>query len=360
MDSTPGQSGYARLRPWPARTAILSWFLVTAFCVAVSLSPLADKVLREPCPNSGDNALYRAVAARVSRGEGYYPALGAELLARGYPTRSVFNWRTPLPIWLVAKLPCRGMGQVALGLLGLSVLLLGTELTVREERGRLARVLPVAILLGAPTLLCATSEMLVMPMLWAGTLIALSACAYGLGWRRLAVAAGLAAPFFRDLALPYALLCAVLAAREHRRRELAIWAAGLLAWTVFFGLHALAVSRVMSPDARAHPQGWVQFGGTAFVVATAQMNPYLVFLPQWVAAIYFVAALFGLAGWHTPGGRRIATAAALYVLAFTVVGQKFNVYWGLLTAPLLCFGVARFPAAACDCCRAAFPGRRGA
>ena len=33
---------------------------------------------------------------------------------------------------------------------------------------------------------------------------------------------------------------------------------------------------------------------------------------------------------------------------FAVIGQSFNQYWGSLIAPLLCFGVARFPASLRD------------
>ena len=42
---------------------------------------------------------------RIHAGEGYYRAAGDELRGRGYPTRSVFNWRTPLPMWLIGRMP---------------------------------------------------------------------------------------------------------------------------------------------------------------------------------------------------------------------------------------------------------------
>ena len=83
------------------------------------------------------------------------------------------------------------------------------------------------------------------------------------------------------------------------------------------------------------------------------MNAYLLLLPQWVTAIYLVAALVGLAGWSTPLGTRIGLTVCLYLMAFAVVGQSFNQYWGALIAPLLCFGVARLPASIGDLCRAA-------
>ena len=39
------------------------------------------------------------VRDRIRAGEGYYQVAAEELVERGYPTRSVFNWRTPLPMW---------------------------------------------------------------------------------------------------------------------------------------------------------------------------------------------------------------------------------------------------------------------
>jgi hypothetical protein len=50
------------------------------------------------------------------------------------------------------------------------------------------------------------------------------------------------------------------------------------------------------------------------------------------------------------GVKRLAAACTA---AFAVVGQNFNQYWGSLIAPLLCFGVARFPASLWDMCRTA-------
>ena len=41
--------------------------------------------------------------------------LGDELRTRGYPTASVFNWRTPLPLWVIGKLPHPMIGKVLLG-----------------------------------------------------------------------------------------------------------------------------------------------------------------------------------------------------------------------------------------------------
>ena len=128
---------------------------------------------------------------------------------------------------------------------------------------------------------------------------------------------------------------------------------GLAAWLAFFGWHWWQVHELMAAGARAHRESWIQFGSAGFVISIAQMNAYLLLLPQWVTAIYLVAALVGFAGWSTPLGTRIGLAACLYLMAFAVVGQSFNQYWGALVAPLLCFGVARLPASIGDLCRAA-------
>ena len=121
---------------------------------------------------------------------------------------------------------------------------------------------------------------------------------------------------------------------------------------IFFAWHWWNVSGLIGPDAIAHKHGWIRFGGAGFVLATAQMNAYLILLPPWVTALYFAAAMFGLAGWHTALGVRMGLTTCLYVMAFAVVGQDFNQYWGSIIAPLLCFGVVRFPASMRDLCHA--------
>ena len=209
------------------------------------------------------------------------------------------------------------------------------------------------MLLTGPLLPTVLDDLFVVPVLWAGVFIALSVCAYGLNRPYLGVAFGLAAVFFRELALPYCLLGAGIAWWHGRRGELAAWLLGLAAWSAFFAWHWWQVSGLIAPGAIAHQQGWIQLGGAGFVISTAQMNAYLLLLPQWVTALYLVAAMVGLAGWSTPLGTRIGLSVCLYLAAFAVVGQSFNQYWGALIAPLLCFGVVRFPASLADLCRAA-------
>ena len=338
-------TGYARLSPLAARTVLVALVATIVLFVGVTLSPnKIDNVANAARRGPGDVQLYQAEVQRIHTGEGYYQAAAAELTERGYPTRSVFNWRTPLPMWLIGKLPDPLWGKYLLSAAALVALLLGFEALARETPGAVRRPVVFALLLIGPLMPCVLDNLFVMPVLWAGVLIALSVAAYGVGRSGWGVAAGVAAIFCRDLALPYGLLSLGIALVQRRWREAVGWTVGLLAWSAFFGWHAYQVGHWVAPDAHAHAESWVQLNGAAFVVATAQMNAFLLLLPQTVTAVYVVAALFGLAGWRTPLATRVGLTVCLYVAAFAVVGQSFNQYWGCLIAPLLCFGVVRAPA----------------
>jgi hypothetical protein len=350
-------TAYARLTPRYARFALMAIAIATVAAVGVTLSPLANRNLELQRTQSGDVALYRAEVDRIHRGEGYYQAAAAELVARNYPTRSVFNWRMPLPIWLVGKLPDIVWGKALLGVMAIAVMLLAFGALAGEEKENAGprSLLPAAcaLLVVGPLLPIALGDVFLMPVFWAGTLVALSVCAYGVDRPSLGVAFGLAAVFFRELAMPYAVVCMALAWHGRRRGEWRAWLLGLAAWGLFFALHAWQVYRWMPPDAKAHTHSWIQCGGLGFIIATTQMNAFLIALPQWVTAIYLVAALVGLAGWDTPLGVRIGLTTCVVLAVLALVGQGFNQYWGVVIAPLLCFGVARFPRSLFDLIQAA-------
>jgi hypothetical protein len=373
-------TGYARLTPWQARATLATLVAATLFCVAVAVSPLWQGKAHAKRRGAGDAALYYAEVLRIHNGEGYYQAAAAELTDRGYPTKSVFNWRTPLPMWLIGKLPQIQWAKYLLGLLSMGVIVFAFHALAREQERSFLVALGCVLLLSGPLLFTVLDHLFVMPVLWAGVLIALSVCAYGINKPILGLGLGLAALFMRDLALPYCLLCICMSWRQgdcpnfcaakmglspllraaiirqspiRRNWELIGWVLGLVAWLIFFTWHWRQVSGLIAPDALAHPHGWIRFGGAGFVLATAQINAYLLLLPPWITALYFVAAMFGLAGWRTPWGTRVGLTACLYVMAFAFVGQDINQYWGALIGPLLCFGAARSPASLCDLWRAA-------
>jgi hypothetical protein len=331
----------------------LTLFLV-GMCWCLLTASTAERPTTPPARGGSDLRLYRRIVERVHAGDNYYDAAGQELREQGYPTGSLFNWRTPLYALLIGSLSSITWGQVFLGCAALITLLL-TYAVVERDGGMQQAVATVLLLLGA-FMWCVDGDAFLSQELWAGVLIALSVCAYAQGRWPLGFAVGLSALFLRELSLPYCLLALLPAWRQKRRAEAVLWLAGLALYSLYLFGHGLEVTRRLTPADRL-PPSWIQFGGTAFLLSTCRMNAFLFALPAWVSAIYLPLAILGLAGWRGATGLRVGLTVAGYLAAFAVVGQPFNNYWGLLYAPLLPFGIVRAPAALRDLCMAIHPVR---
>ncbi|HZZ70997.1 MAG TPA: hypothetical protein VFE24_02020 [Pirellulales bacterium] len=344
-------TGFARYSPRVARLILALIAAAIAFCLAVSLSSQASGFADAPRRGSSDVELYRAEIDRVHQGENYYAAANAELRTRGYPTGNIFNWRTPLPMWLFGALPSLIWGKALLCAIAMYGWFGAIGLLAAERNGRASCL--VGLLLLGGLLPCVLGDLCVLPVVWAGVLLLASMVAASRGRVAASLLLGLAALFVRDLAAPYVVFRGVEAAARRRWREAAGWAAGLLAYGCFFAWHAAQAAPYMHAGDLVHKAGWVRCGGAAFVISTVQMNAFLLLLPQWVSALYLPLALAGFAGWQSPRGRVAGLTAALFVLLFAVVGQPFNQYWGSLLAPLLCLGAAQSPAVLGELWRAA-------
>jgi hypothetical protein len=351
MMTRDNPSSFTRLSPTPARLLLALVGLSALVLMGITLSPLERGYAGTQRQGRGDVALYVAEVEQMQRGASYYEAASQELRARGYPTRNVFNWRSPLPIGLIGSLPEPRIGQALLACLGFALMLAAFELLAREAGVRTA-LLGAALLTG-PLMFCILGDIYCMPEIWAGVLVALSVCLYGIDRWQLGFASGLAALFFRELAAPYVALCFVLAFQARRWREVAAWLVGGLAYAAFYAWHLLQVLPRIGPEDLAHHAGWLQFGGAAQVIALAQVNAYLLLLPQAAAACLLAAALLGFASWSTPAGTRAGLTATLFVVAFALVGHEFNQYWGAMFGPLLCLGAALCPRACVDLANAA-------
>lgn len=288
---------------------------------------------------SFDLALYEAEVRRMRRGESYYDAAAVELPARGYPTKSIFNWRQPMPMALIAALPRLEGARMLLAVLAALILLLGFNLIRRDPEFSPAAwiwvtLTTVSLMPGIMPKLYYSSE------LWAGSLILLSLLWASSGRTAPAVIVGTAALFFRELALPYCASAAAFAWKRGRWGELAAWSMGMLLWGSFFAWHAAQVAGRMPPDATAS-RGWLCGGGIDFILSTAQMHFLLILLPRWFTVLYFALAAVGFLACKSELGRRAAATFAAYVAFFALVGQPFNQYWGQIWTPLLCLGVAR-------------------
>lgn len=292
--------------------------------------------------HGGDVELYRAIVQRVRSGQGYYEAAGAELRARSYPTRPMFNWRQPTYAWLLAGLPSPWAGSALLALVGLAVVV-STRRWLGGGGGRSA--------LGAGLMLvslagCLVPSFIYLQESWAGVFIALSVCAFGLERWRLGVASALAALAFRELALLPCIVGLALALRRRRWSEVLAWVGGLAVYAALMALHfAMVRAQARSDDL---VRGWLAVGGAGFVLETAKWNPFLMILPSVAVTIALPLALLGLLGWRAPGADRVALIVGGYLAAFAIAGNPFNDYWGAVYAPLLLFGIMAAPASVRD------------
>lgn len=315
------------------RWAVLALVTLTmALLLAVVLSRAPAPVAAEGGVAAGDVVSYGRIVERMRGGEGYYPAAHEVLVADGYGTRSVFNWRTPAWPLILAALPPGG-GQLLLGTLAV----VGLVLVFRMLRGAGVAVAAVSVLAVALSFGAVIApEAVVFSEVAAGVLILVSVAAYGNGWRWWGLVAAIAALFLRELAAPYVLVCMLMAIRGNHWREAGAWVGGLVLYAAYFAWHWWMVSGQLGPMDRAYGEGWVAFGGLDFVLATAGFNGLWALGPDWLPAVLLPLGLLGL--WAAPKGRGLA-AVGVYLAAFLVIGKPFNAYWGAVYTPVLMLGL---------------------
>jgi hypothetical protein len=291
-----------------------------------------------PTPNgSSDPALYAAVIQRVRGGEGYYPAMGTELVARGYPTASVFNWRLPTLTMFQSRLPAvQFQAGLVLSLGLVAAFSWMTYLRPRTTRawvtavGCLVLTLPVWPLFSPPSVL--------LHDLWAGQLIAFSLALWANRHPYQSAVVAALAVTLREQALMFTVVMSAAGFLERRPREGWLWVAVCVVGFVAILGHALMVLRYMPPESITGR--WLSFGGWPFVLITTRVNVVLMQAHGALVAVAAPVALAGLLLWPGAAGRRAAAVAIGFTAVFLLVGRPDNWYWGLLTSPLLPLGVA--------------------
>jgi len=303
--------------------------LVLLCLIAMMLLGLWDSRPLPPprtSPPGGDINLFRAVVERLKAGEPYYAAMRTELRARGYPTASIFNWRPPGIFLLLAWAP--GLMHVAM----LALAALALAMTVFAFRNSPPAVTFAAIVLqiGAAVFPAIPTDGLYMPESWVGIFLLLSVLAYTVGAVRLAVICAVAAACARELALAYVFASLAFALRARRTDEVRWYAIGLVVFAVYYLTHVAIARSHIQPGDMFHTASWIAFGGWHFVIRTVGMGGWYLLLPLWTAAIGAVLVLASLWG---PADRHLKAMVIIYVGVFSIIGQRFNTYWGLMTGP---------------------------
>ena len=272
-----------------------------------------------------DLELFSSVVARLEAGTPYYVAMGSELRARGYPTASVMNWRTPLHLSTVAVLGIP-LARLVFGILGLISTGRG-NLGARAARDD-ATVWGAFCVAGAAALPVGLSHLSVLfPEAWCGLLIGLSLAFYARQRWLVAAGCGVFAVFVRELAAPYVLVCGLAALVARRRKESLVWLLGGVAYVIYYAIHASSARAAMEPGALAHTHGWVRWQGLPFVFSTAECYAWTLLASPVLVPLVVTGGLAATAAPAAPVQLRLGILA--YVATFAIIGQPFNCVLGL-------------------------------
>jgi hypothetical protein len=334
-ETTPSSGWAGKLSPNAARLVLAALIVVVLVLVWIALE-IAEPARRA---GPGDFDTYARVVAALRAGHGYYPALHQALLDGGYGTISPLNWRTPVFLTILSWFPSLEAARWTLAALTAFAWALTVGFVYR--RAGLATAIWGGVVLALSLVAIGAPRAELSFELCAGTLILMSVSAYGLGWRWIGFAVAVVALFVRELAGIYVLVCLVCAVRDRHWREVGAWAVALAAYGCFYLWHWMQIAPLLGPGDHAAASSWLQLGGLAFVLRTAEYNGVLLVLPYWVAAIVLVVGLVGLVRVPRPG-----MTVVIYLLLFLVYGRPENEYWGAMYAPLVALGVAFAPAVA--------------
>ena len=340
-----------RFASWPAWAARLTLAVLAGLVVySMTLQPADPRPGRPPSTFS-DGALYAAIADRVMRGETYYEAAAAEQRAHGYPTTPAQVFREPTLSWIMAALRFDLLRRAAPAVLAV---LAGVAIhhALRREGMTASRRVAAMVVLASGLAIVFQLQAYLLHETWAALFIALSLAAYRPGRWRAAVALGVVACLFRELALPYLWAMGAFSVVERRWREAVGWAAGSLAFLAVYAVHLSLAAGQIASGAAGSP-GWIGLGGAPFVLETVRRNAALALAPEPIVALVAGLGLIGLIGARNPIAARCAAIVAGYMAAFLVVGRPDNSYWGLLYAPILPLGLVLSPPALRDLWRRA-------
>ncbi len=319
--------------------------------LAIAGGPAAHAPPARHAQGESDMALYRAIVARMRTGDSYGHAAVVEQRARNYPVRPIIAIRPPTLATLVSWFPSEAWAGAALQLMAAVTIVIWMLRLEKSLASFPALVVSMFLLATGFSASLIGEGACMFHENWAGVLVCLS---LGLRTDRRfvasAIAAGLAAAF-RELALPFILVMAVVDWAEGRRREaLAFVAAGVVAVAYLICTWAQVSPLLLSRDPVS--PGWVRLSGWGFVLDTTQWNALValgglggsVWLRTAFAAVVAPLCLLGALNWRG-SGLRLPAVLIGYAAGFMVIGRPDNSYWGLLTTPLMALGLSLAPPA---------------
>jgi hypothetical protein len=325
--------------PWRRRAVGLIFLALVVALAAAGVAMDRRAPTMAPASGGGSDALfYRQVIDDLAKGRSYYEAAPAQMRKDRFPLRPFVTVRPPLLAVSLARLPNEVARRAALIALAVAVMLAwGLRLRPLWRAEPLGYGFAMLLLFSGVSPDLAPNAYLFHET-WAALLIALSLALRQPDRFLTSLILGLIAALLRELAIPFLLVMAALAALEGRRREALAWTAAMAAAALALAAHAMMVAQVTSLADRPSP-GWTRLGGWAFVLKTTQWNLIVAAAPALLAPILATPALFGLFGLKGALARRTALTVFGYAGLFCIVGRPENFYWGLMIAPLWPLGL---------------------
>lgn len=341
-----GQPGrMTGVSPMVARAVLALLILLVAIGYATqgAFEPVAERL----------SPVTMAILDHVRHGQSFYPAALDALRENGRALRPALL-AVPLPALFVtlAALPPL-LWHAGMMMLGIGLVMGWLRRIVPVLEGRIAIGL-AAILLIAGFFPLPNLPMVTTPEGWAGVLIALSLVQRRPEAGLSAVALGLVAMILTPMALPYAVVMLVLAARAGARREAIGWMTALAVALLVLAAHAHALHGMVTAidpamDGPVHP---IAPGTLIASIAAAQPVGGL---PMSMVVPLAVLAALGWAHWRQPVARRAVATMAVYATLALVTGSPAMV---LGLSPIFFLGVVFAPDAVRELIAAARDRRR--
>ena len=291
-----------------------------------------------------DFDLYLTIDRRIAKGESYYVAALDEQRHSKFPTKPFVTVRPPTLAWSSTVLGLGGLRVLAALLWATTAVgfYFGLRGAVRRSEQVGAGI--AALAMGSIALI---DQVGLSQEIMSGLFVSAALATYRQRrwWPSFALACcGLA---IRELALPYFLLWAVLAASHARWRELAAVAAAIALFFVGMYFHAQAVIAHQLPGDIVS-SGWTGLQGPDLPLHGMVLVSLLQMLPPWLGPPLAVLPLLGWAGL----GGRLGLFAIIWFAGFMTMVALFarieNFYWMALLIPAYGAGLVLVPRALAD------------